>query len=488
MCVTARPRALSALALSGLLRVQRRWSLASLAGLETGHTGLTTAADGGHAALDGAGLDPAGSAGLDPAVPAASISPRRSPGTSRFKARPHQSCPRRSVPGCPFISRTPSGAASPSAWPRRSSRLSKYRPTRTSSNSIPIPSPFTCRPRSHRSGRSARGVSPGRGRCHAIRAYSPPSRSHRRSRAQPEKAALVTLSEVHGRRALVDLVAVGSTLLKGPPSQVGVKIADVAIELGSRRWSDLETLVLVAFDRPMPQLEGTRHAPDIAAALEEIAVRSTSRAGLTSICVIVPPWASDPADPLLGELIRLCERTTGAGVLCCASAEGALCLWELAPEATDQPTLTFGDGRRIPGPEVAELSELEVNSASSPQVQGHPGPGPGPGNQRLATAGRTHETRSEPVGRSVPIEVRGARERPGQRCPGVVPVPQATDRARRVPRHAPRRCDDRRVRHCSLAGTKGPVQTLANRLSETRRALGLASDGRPVSASREDVT
>jgi len=219
------------------------------------------------------------------------------------------------------------------------------------------------------------------------------------------KAALVTLSEIHGRRALVDLVAVGSTLLKGPPPQVGVKIADVAIELGSRRWSDLETLVLVAFDRPMPQLEGTRHVPDIAAALEEIAVGSTNRAGSTSICVIVPPWASDPADPLLGELIRLCERTTGAGVLCCASAEGALCLWELAPEATDQPTLTFGDGRRIPGLEVAELSELEVNSESSPQVQGHPGPGPGPGNQRLATAGRIHETRSGPARRSVPIEV-----------------------------------------------------------------------------------
>ena len=121
--------------------------------------------------------------------------------------------------------------------------------------------------------------------------------------------------------------------------------------------------------------------------------------------MIVPPWASDPADPLLGELLRLCERTTSAGVLCCASAEGALCLWELAPEATDQPTLTFGDGRRIPGLEVAELSELEVNSESSPQVKGHPGPGPGPGNQPLATAGRIHETRPGPARRSVPIEV-----------------------------------------------------------------------------------
>ena len=31
------------------------------------------------------------------------------------------------------------------------------------------------------------------------------------------KAALVTLSETDGRRVLVDLVAVGSTILKGPP-------------------------------------------------------------------------------------------------------------------------------------------------------------------------------------------------------------------------------------------------------------------------------
>jgi len=51
----------SALALSGLLKVQRRWSLASLAGLEAGHSDLTNAAYGGLAALDGTGLDPTGS-------------------------------------------------------------------------------------------------------------------------------------------------------------------------------------------------------------------------------------------------------------------------------------------------------------------------------------------------------------------------------------------------------------------------------------------
>jgi hypothetical protein len=56
----------SALALSGLLKVQRRWSLASLAGLEPSHSDLTNAAYGGLAALDGTGPDPTGSAGPDP--------------------------------------------------------------------------------------------------------------------------------------------------------------------------------------------------------------------------------------------------------------------------------------------------------------------------------------------------------------------------------------------------------------------------------------
>ena len=53
----------SALALSGLLKVQRRWSLASLASLEVDQSGLTT----GSGLFDGAGLDWTGDARVDPA-------------------------------------------------------------------------------------------------------------------------------------------------------------------------------------------------------------------------------------------------------------------------------------------------------------------------------------------------------------------------------------------------------------------------------------
>jgi DNA-binding SARP family transcriptional activator len=297
------------------------------------------------------------------------------------------------------------------------------------------------------------------------------------------KAALVTLSEVHGRRVLVDLVAVGSTILKGPLPAVGVKIADVAVELGSRRWSDLENLVLVAFDSPMPRLEGARHTANIATALEEIATRCMNRAGSISICVIVPPWASDPADPLLGELIRLSERTAGIGVLCCASAEGALCLWELAPETADQPALTFGDGRRVSGLNLAPLPELAVSPEISPQTQEHPGPGPGshegPGVQHPAGRGRARAANPGPAARIVPIEiavlghvqVNGAPAsfRYRRRLTELVAFLAMHPEGATTDAFATALWPERRV----------PLQTLANRLSETRRALGLASDGRP---------
>ena len=71
------------------------------------------------------------------------------------------------------------------------------------------------------------------------------------------RAGLVTFSEMQGRRVLVDLVAAGTTVLKGAPQELGVKLAEIAVELASRRWSDLESVILVSFDQSMPRLAGT---------------------------------------------------------------------------------------------------------------------------------------------------------------------------------------------------------------------------------------
>ena len=305
--------------------------------------------------------------------------------------------------------------------------------------------------------------------------------------AAAQSAALVTLSEIHGRRGLVDLVALRSTILKGSPPAVGVKIAEVAVELGTRRWSDLETLLLVAFDRPMPRLEGTRHVADLAAALEEITVHKKKGTGHSSTCVIVPPWASDPSDPLLGELVRVCETAAGIGVLCCTDTKDARCLWELAQEPSGQPTLTLGDGRRIPGIDLFDLVTPEVGPEMFPHAEEHPGPGPGPdsvrgrarGNPVRAVARRTRSTQLGPTSQGVPVvisvlgnvRVDGAVEsfRIRRRLTELVAFLAMHPEGATTDAFATALWPERRV----------PLQTLANRLSETRRALGAASDGRP---------
>jgi len=224
----------SALALSGLLRVQRRWSLASFAGLETGQTGLTTAADGGHAAPDGAGLDPAGSAGLhltttiarhQPVQGAASpVLPTTEPARLPIHLEDSE-WSRLALGVAQEVLASLQVPANADVLQLDLDSVTVHVPT-----SEPPQWPFS-------PGRVARSWTlPRDSRIIASLPVTPAITSAAR------KAALVTLSEIHGRRALVDLVAVGSTLLKGPPPQVAVKIADVAIELRSRRWSDLETV------------------------------------------------------------------------------------------------------------------------------------------------------------------------------------------------------------------------------------------------------
>jgi len=269
---------------------------------------------------------------------------------------------------------------------------------------------------------------------------------------------------MHGRRTLVDLVAASSTLLTGAPAEVGAKLADIAVELGSRRWSDLDTLILVAFDglidsggrRSRPG--GTRHVGDVSAALDEVTARSIGAAGSPSICVIVPPWAGDPEDKLLGELVRYSERTEGVGVLFCASTQGALCVWELDSGLAGQPVLSLKDGRRIIGVDLTEVEEPAVKPRIAPPAPKlRPTPGLGVLPIEVAVLGS--------------VQVHGTAEsfRHRRRLTELVAFLALHPEGTTTDTFATALWPDRRV----------PVQTLANRLSETRRALGRAGDGRP---------
>ena len=468
VCQSSVPNPTSALALSGLLRVQRRWSLASFAGLELGRSQAPAADDG---ELDGAELNVTSSGGLDSLEPTEWRQPLPGVPSRVLPIAVHSRLPYHLEDS--EWSRLALGVASEALASLGVGTNADVLQLGPDSVTVHVP---TSEPPQWPFGPGQVSSSWTLPRDSRIIASLPITPS---ITAAAGKAALVTLSELHGRRVLVDLVAVGSTLLKGPPQAVGTKIAEVAVELGSRRWSDLATLILVAFDRPMPRLAGTKLAPDIAAALEEVEIRSRSRAGPTSICVIVPPWASDPADPLLSELVRICEMTAGVGILCCCSLEGAMCLWELAPETTNRPILTFGNGRQIAGLDPTELSVHAPSSVGSSQAPGRAGAGPGPGDPRSPAPRQARERRSAPAPRNAPVEiavlgnvqVNGAAEsfRYRRRLTELVAFLAMHPEGTTTDAFATALWPERRV----------PLQTLANRLSETRRALGLASDGRP---------
>ena len=287
------------------------------------------------------------------------------------------------------------------------------------------------------------------------------------------KAALVTVSESHGRRALLDLVAAGSTILTGPWSDIGVKIADVAVELGTRRWSDLETLILVAFGPATSWLEGATHVPDLAAALDELTVRCLNGTTTSSICVIVPPWAAGPGDRLLGEVVRFAEVTAGVGALCCTSSFGARCRWELDSTSTGCP-------RSASGMDVADRCSCPLPMVSPPTcllTRSHR-------RRRQARSCRPGRERGAVPGPSV-IEVsvlgnvliNGAPEsfRHRRRLTELVAYLAMHPDGATTDAFATALWPERRV----------PLQTLANRLSEARRALGSASDGRPRLRKRD---
>lgn len=280
-------------------------------------------------------------------------------------------------------------------------------------------------------------------------------------------AGLVTVSERDGRRTLLDVVAAGTTQLVGPPTRVGTKIADVAAELALRRWSDLETVVLVGFGEALHGLEGARFAPDVAAGLDEIALWAIGR-DRGGACVIVPPWACAATDPLLEELFRHAKDTEGLGVVCCDPPEPAQCVWDVGSGGS----LAFSDGRELE-PLAIRLAAAFVVSSSAPSSVEVCEPEPEPTVPAISV--REPEAAGPPI--SVAVEVLGP-VRIDHSSRGFGGHPRLTELVTYLAMHrggatseafSTALWPDRRI----------PTQTVSNRLCEARRALGLAPDGLP---------
>jgi DNA-binding SARP family transcriptional activator len=150
------------------------------------------------------------------------------------------------------------------------------------------------------------------------------------------RAALVTVWSGPTSRCLVDLVACGSVAIDGPPVAVGATLSDVVVELATHRWCDLDELVVVGFGSEIAGLERAVCLSNAEAALEYLAEQRTSEvlSQPRARCLVVAPpiGRRSPANlNPLRTLVELVHATPDTGLVCCdPSLPNVRGLWRLA--------------------------------------------------------------------------------------------------------------------------------------------------------------
>ena len=299
--------------------------------------------------------------------------------------------------------------------------------------------------------------------------------------AAARRSALVTASDLAGRRILLDLAGTGTTQLQGPAADLGVKIADVVVELATRRWSDLERLVLVGFGQELHGLEGVRFAGTVRSALEEVDRHLAAAQPTPSIVVIAPHWVAQAGDGGIDELMRVASDTAGVGLLTGVPVDGPDCVWQLAQHPDRDGSLRFGDGQVLALVHTFSDGGHDTHDRSPSGEVGalvtDPGPTTTPqpllGNARTTTSPAPHDLQQAMVEVRVlgPLHIEGAPT-------ALERKPRLTELITYLALH-PGGATSEAFATALWRDRRVPAQTLANRLSEARRALGIARDGAP---------
>ncbi len=167
-----------------------------------------------------------------------------------------------------------------------------------------------------------------------------------------DTSAFVTVARQANTRTLVDLAALKSTAVDGPPVAVGAALSEIVVELATRRWSDLGELLLVGFGRDLERLVGTRFLANMHEAREALSERPGSSslfgldeddadacpAGRTSRCFVVAPGLPGTGNHLmLADFIARAEQAPRTAVVCCDVTAPVRAVWQLS--AHRQPRL-----------------------------------------------------------------------------------------------------------------------------------------------------
>ncbi len=311
--------------------------------------------------------------------------------------------------------------------------------------------------------------------------------------AASRRAALVSAWTHEGSRALINLLGCRSVALDGPPVAVGTTLSDVVVELATRRWCDLDELVVTGFGPEIAGLEEVVCLRDANEALDHLNTASSDRRQSSRVrCVVVGPGtarARKGTDPLRA-LVELVHAMPEAGIICCDPGLATVrAVWQLSSHREARALLLRqGSGDRL---------------IASPTYRADPGNAHRRGDARAvafthATArmgadptvrppavGAAHwgprdpSSAHEPVAASPddgvvvrvlgPVDVQGSRTSFDRR-------PRVTELVVYLAMH-PNGCSGESIASAVWPERRVPAQTLANRLSEARRALGETSLG-----------
>ncbi|MGH9169599.1 MAG: AfsR/SARP family transcriptional regulator [Acidimicrobiales bacterium] len=291
------------------------------------------------------------------------------------------------------------------------------------------------------------------------------------------RAGLVTFATSDGARCLLDVVAAGTVALDGPPVAVGYTLSDVVVELASRRWSDLEEVWLVGFGREMHGLENVRYLAGVAEAAALLANRERSGEA-RSRCFVVAPASEGPERAAMRGFLRLAEQIPMTGVVCCDTAAGAQCNWHLESHRSTlrlEVMARNGVSAVVTPDRWVELTGKPpmplTSGVPAPQV---PPEAVAPATVPDAVTGCLSEHDDGEHG--IEVRVLGPLKIDG--------LPASIDRSWRLSElivYMAFHPDGVTGESCLEAlwpDKRLPLQSLSNRLSEARRTLGTADDGR----------
>ena len=144
------------------------------------------------------------------------------------------------------------------------------------------------------------------------------------------ESALVTLWLEDGARCLLDLLAARSVGIDGPPIAVGFTLADVVVELASRRWSDLDEVYLVGFGREIQGLERLKFLPDVRDAIALLSGPEVSDEHRSRCFVVAPGVSGARSHRELRTLLGLAEQIPSTSAICCDTSVRTRCTWHVS--------------------------------------------------------------------------------------------------------------------------------------------------------------